>query len=308
MINDTEDLVQTECKDKMSYPSFTKTYHHSSYPAISPSRPELSVKDKTVIVTGAGDGSIGGTVALSFARAGAKKIALIARTETSLEATKAKIAEAFPDAEVMVVTADVSRAESVGMAAHSIRAGLGAWDVFAHCAAVAPTHTTIAGADEDEWWHAFEINTRFSSHFAKHFLPKCRPGATYIGTNAGACYLPATKFPKSSAYCASKLATAKLDEFLAAENPQLRVFTVHPGVVETNMTKGFIGSRRSGVVLDDAELVGDFMVWLVSPESEFLRGRYVWCNWDVEEMIAKKAEIENNPTLLTMTLGGWPFQ
>ncbi|KAL6246082.1 hypothetical protein RBB50_007235 [Rhinocladiella similis] len=292
----------------MAYPSFTKAYHHSSYPAISPSRPELSVKDKTVIVTGAGHGSIGGAVAQSFAQAGARKLALIARTESSLEATKNQIIQAFPDAEVMVVTADVSKAESVGVAAHTIRATLGAWDVFAHCAAVAPTHTTIAGADEDEWWHTFEINTRFSSHFAKHFLPKRRPNATYIGINAGACHLPGSKFPKSSAYCASKLAMAKLDEYLAAENPQLRVFTVHPGIVETNMTKGFIGNaRRSGVVLDDAELVGHFMVWLVSPESEFLRGRYVWCNWDVEEMISKKAEIESNPTLLTMTLGGWPF-
>ncbi|KIW10986.1 hypothetical protein PV08_10285 [Exophiala spinifera] len=293
----------------MAYPSFTKTYHHSSYAAISPTRPELSVRDKTVIVTGAGDGSIGGTVALSFAQAGARKIALMARTETSLKATKDKIVQAFPDAEVMVVTADVSKAESVGVAAHRIRATLGAWDVFAHCAAVAPTHTTIAGADEDEWWHAFEINTRFSSHFAKHFLPKCRPNATYIGVNAGACHLPGSNFPKSSAYCASKLAIAKLDEFLAAENPHLRVFTVHPGIVQTNMTKGFIGdSRRRGIVLDDAELVANFMVWLASPESDFLRGRYVWCNWDVEEMIAKRAEIESNPTLLTMTLGGWPFQ
>ena len=49
------------------------------------------------------------------------------------------------------------------------------------------------------------------------------------------------------------------------------------------------------------------MVWLASPESEFLRSRFVWANWDVEEMIAMKDKIEKDPHLLRPTMGGWPF-
>ncbi|EHY58516.1 hypothetical protein HRR83_007109 [Exophiala dermatitidis] len=295
----------------MNHPSFTKTYHKASYPAIDPSRPELSAKDKTVIVTGAGAGGIGAAVAHAFAKAGAQKIALVGRTEATLQQTKDAIVQAHPDATVYVAVADVSKAESVGLAAHNIRVEIGAWNVFAHCAAVLPRATTLVGADEDDWFSAFETNVKFSAHFAKHFLPKRRPNATYIGINAGAAHVPPSQLPGASAYSASKLAAAKLDEYLAYENPELRVFTVHPGIVLTNMARKALGDKKDSFpesILDAPELPANFLVWLASPEADFLRGRYLWANWDVEELIARKAEIEGNPHLLTITLGGWPFK
>jgi hypothetical protein len=53
------------------------------------------------------------------------------------------------------------------------------------------------------------------------------------------------------------------------------------------------------------ELPGNFMVWLSSPEGAFLKGRLVWSNWDVDELMAKKEEITSNPSLLTLGLLGW---
>jgi len=47
-------------------------------------------------------------------------------------------------------------------------------------------------------------------------------------------------------------------------------------------------------------------VWLASPESAFLKGKYIWANWDVEEMKARAEEIASTD-LLTMKLAGWPF-
>ena len=271
----------------------------------------MSAKDKTVIVTGAAQGGLGAEVAIAFARAGARRIALLGRTEKTLQQTKDAIEQAFPDAAVFVAIADVSKAESVGTAAHHIRVNLGAWDVFANCAAHLPAHTTLAGADEDDWFKAFEINVKFSQLFAKHFLPKCRPEATYISVNAGACHVPATFLPQASAYSASKLALTKVDEYLAIENPSLRVFTVHPGIIETNMIRKAMqstGRVPPPEFFDDASLPANFMVWLASPEADFLKSRYLWANWDVEEMIARKAEIEASPTLLRIIVGGWPFQ
>jgi len=184
----------------MKLPSFTKIYRKDTYPAIDPTRPELSAKGKTVIVTGAGIGGIGSEVALSFAKASAPKIALIGRTEKTLADTKSAIASAYPEADVFIAVADVSKAESVGRAAHDIRVALGAWDIFANFAAVLPPASTIAGADEDTWWQAFETTARFHSHFAKHFMPKARPNATFINANAGASHIPAARMPKNSAY------------------------------------------------------------------------------------------------------------
>lgn len=54
------------------------------------------------------------------------------------------------------------------------------------------------------------------------------------------------------------------------------------------------------------ELSGDFAVWLASEEASFLNGRYVWANWDVDELKAKASEIQSGQ-LLTASIQGWPF-
>ena len=54
-----------------------------------------------------------------------------------------------------------------------------------------------------------------------------------------------------------------------------------------------------------AELPASFIVWACSPEAAFLKGKLVWANWDVEEIIAKAAEIQNS-LAFTMGLTGWP--
>lgn len=50
-------------------------------------------------------------------------------------------------------------------------------------------------------------------------------------------------------------------------------------------------------------LPGCFHVWLASPEAEFLKGRFVWVNWDVDELKAHAKEIEES-MLLKVVLNG----
>lgn len=289
------------------WPSFTKTFHKTTYSTIDPNRSELSAKGKVIIITGGAHGSLGAAVAHSFAKAGASKIAILGRTEKTLQLTKEDIESAHPNTSVMVVPTDVSKSESVGIAAFRVREALGAFDVFVHCAAWMPEVTLMTGADEDDWWQAFEVNAKPIYLFARHFLPKAKANATYIGVNAGGCHLPAAVMPKDSAYSASKLASAKLDSYLAAESPNIRVFTVHPGVLRTPMLDKQFKNHAHGAppeIIDDISLPADFTVWISSSESDFLRSRFVWANWDVSEMIARKEEIESNPALLTIGLQG----
>jgi hypothetical protein len=56
---------------------------------------------------------------------------------------------------------------------------------------------------------------------------------------------------------------------------------------------------------DAVELPASFAVWIVSPEAEFLRGKFVWSNWDVEELKAKKDQLISSQDL-TLGLLGWP--
>jgi NAD(P)-dependent dehydrogenase (short-subunit alcohol dehydrogenase family) len=296
--------------ESFSLPSLTKIYHKSSYPAIDPKRPEHSAKGKTIIITGGGSNSIGGSIALSFARAGAEKIAIIGRTEKTLLETKSKVEAECPSTTVLVSIADISKPESIGKAAHQVRVTFGAWDIFVHNAGYLPDAVSLAGADTDDWWKGFETNVKFPHIFAKHFLTKCRPNATFVSLSSAVLHFPASAMTGLSSYSASKLAQLKLNEYLAAENPHLRVFNVHPGSVETPMYEKHWSTRGgidAGPARDDPALPGDFIVWLASDQAEFLRGRFVWANWDVTEMMAMKEKIEADPLFLAPTLGGWPF-
>lgn len=53
-------------------------------------------------------------------------------------------------------------------------------------------------------------------------------------------------------------------------------------------------------------LPGQFNVWLASREAEFLKGKFVWVNWDVDELKALAEEIKGS-ALLKVDLNGVPM-
>jgi hypothetical protein len=53
------------------------------------------------------------------------------------------------------------------------------------------------------------------------------------------------------------------------------------------------------------ELPASFVVWIASPEAEFLKGKFVWSNWDVDELKAKREHFAASNDL-TLGLIGWP--
>jgi hypothetical protein len=46
------------------------------------------------------------------------------------------------------------------------------------------------------------------------------------------------------------------------------------------------------------------VAWVASPEGEFLKGKYLWVNWDVDELKARREEL-SAPTKLVTGLVGW---
>lgn len=48
------------------------------------------------------------------------------------------------------------------------------------------------------------------------------------------------------------------------------------------------------------------MLWLACAQVDFLRGKLVWANWDVEELKAAGSKIQES-SQMTITVGGWPF-
>jgi hypothetical protein len=53
-------------------------------------------------------------------------------------------------------------------------------------------------------------------------------------------------------------------------------------------------------------LPAHFIVWAAAPEAEFLAGRLVWANWDVDELKERREEIVKQD-LLTLGLRGFVY-
>ena len=110
----------------MAPPSFTATWHRDTYPAIDPrSRPELSMRGKTVVISGGGSG-IGRALAQSFAEAGASTIAIVGRRIAPLQDTKQAIERLHSDVSVAIHVADVAN----GKAIEQVASEIGPWDVL----------------------------------------------------------------------------------------------------------------------------------------------------------------------------------
>ena len=141
---------------------------------------------------------------------------------------------------------------------------------------------------------------------AQAFIATANPSATFISVNAAGAVLPASIGAGLTGYMTSKIAAAKLIEYLAHEHPHLFVYSVHPGVIDTNLLRK-AGLHESKLPQDTVELPAHFMVWLSGKaEKGYLRGRLVWCNWDVEELGEMATRIEEEE-LFSVGMIGYPF-
>jgi NAD(P)-dependent dehydrogenase (short-subunit alcohol dehydrogenase family) len=231
------------------FPSITKTWHNKSYPAISPTRVEVSTKGKSVFITGGGTG-IGAAVAYSFAQAGSRDFALAGRTHATLSASAERLRTDFPDVNVLTLITDVTKQDSVNAAFDIAMKHFGNIDVCISNAGYSPPPSPVATIDIEEWRQTFEVNVIGTLHVSQAFLKYANAGAYLLNTSS--CIGNIAAIPGYPAYTASKAAGIRLCDMIAAENPAINVFNIPPGLVATNVSR----SANNGVELDvdDGEL------------------------------------------------------
>ncbi|KAH7161198.1 hypothetical protein EDB81DRAFT_682672 [Dactylonectria macrodidyma] len=287
-----------------------QTYHRKSYAAIDPTQPALSTKSKSAVVTGAGSG-IGASIAVSLAKSAISYIALIGRREQALQGTKSAIKAVSADTKVYIYAVDITNPTAVdgALEAFARECASGKLDILVANAGSLGPLTSIRDANPAEWWNGFEVNIKGNFNLVHAFLPQANAASAIVHLSSAVVHGP--YFPNESSYCASKTGAVKLFEYVHHENPEMFVLCLQPGLVaETGMSPGFemiaSGSQMDMASLpwDDAALPGDFVVWAVSPEARFLNGRFVWANWDVDELQDDKEAILADPQKFTLGLVG----
>ncbi|ORY15384.1 hypothetical protein BCR34DRAFT_558738 [Clohesyomyces aquaticus] len=230
------------------FPSPTSMWHTTTYDAISPTRPELSAKGNTVLVTGGGTG-IGAETARYFAKAGASRIALLGRREQPLLDTKKAIEKEFPDAEVFVASTDITNKEEVDSAFAKFL-GDRKLDVVVSNAATIGPQDPVKDADAERFLDAIQQNLRGAMFVAQAFLRHASDRAVAINVSSSVAHLDFG--PGFASYGVAKMAIVRLWNSVAFANPDLSVFHIQPGVVDTAMNREAGGVKAMGFA-DDGE-------------------------------------------------------
>ena len=120
--------------------------------------------------------------------------------------------------------------------------------------------------------------------FIKSQPDPSKPVGTVIDVSSG---LAGLRVPGYSAYAIAKLAGHAYMEFVYAEYPSLRTFTLLPGIIATDM----VTDDFKAYAHDEAELTGSLALYLAQSRADYLIGSLTSINWDVEDMEKHDHEI-----------------
>ncbi|KAH7031700.1 uncharacterized protein B0I36DRAFT_241968 [Microdochium trichocladiopsis] len=277
---------------------FVKT-HKQPYDGLTKAVSGRPLVGKSALITGAGRG-VGEHITKGIASAGAAKIAILGRDKVRIEAARDRFAARYPETKFVAFAADVTDENAVA----AIFDAFGAPDIVINNAGQFPDDGPFIQQDLKPWWAGWETNVLGPAVVTQKFLQtKAVPkGAVLLTVSSMAAHM---RFPLTgwAGYNSSKLAQVRLFENIRIEHPDIRFVNVHPGNVDSD---GFTRSGASAPPdgMTNGELAGDFFAWLATDDAAFLNGRFVWAEWDIEELKGRRKDIEDGDLLLT-TIDGF---
>lgn len=180
----------------------------------------------TILITGASRG-IGAATARALSD---RDLVLVGRDTDALNSVARDCRSA------RVVTADLTTADGIAAAA----AGIDTLDGLVHCAGVAGLGR-VDESDAEQWRHQYEVNVVAVVELTRMVLPALRAmRGDVVVVNSGAGTIAK---PGWGAYSASKFALRAFTDTLRGEEPDLRVTSVHPGRVDTDMQRGIVATE-----------------------------------------------------------------
>jgi len=237
---------------------------------------EFDLTGKVAIVTGGGRG-IGLAIAEGLARHGATLV-LAGRTETTLAAAAGSIGQA-----ASVQVADVACEPEVLALRDAVLDRHGRIDALVNNAGINPIFRGIDRTSLEDWQSIIDINLTGTFLCCKHIggamVEQGRGSIINISSVAGHVGLL-----RSVPYCASKGGVEMLTRALALDWAKrgVRVNTLAPGWVDTDLTHGLLGHDVHGKRLLDHTPMGRFAtagdmvgaaVFLASDASAYMTGQ-----------------------------------
>ena len=262
---------------------------------------------QVALVTGGGRG-LGRAYAEALAKAGAIA-AVAARTASQVEETAGRIAASGGRARAFPV--DVTDPHAVkGMVAEVERA-LGPIALLVNAAGIAEPLGPLADSDPDAWWRGVEINAKGPYLCARFVLPGmiARGAGRIVNVSSG---VGTRAYDFLSSYSVGKTALIRLTECLAAENAArgVRVFSISPGMVRTDMNRLLVGHPKSGEWFPWAaetlakgkdfppEASTRLVLRLASGEADALSGRHISVADNLDDLIQRAADAVAHQALM----------
>ncbi|EED18515.1 short-chain dehydrogenase, putative [Talaromyces stipitatus ATCC 10500] len=296
----------------LSATNVTKNVHKEPYPAISPSRPELSQTGKVVLVTGGGTG-VGFSIAKAFIRASVDTIIIIGRRADVLEkaASDLKQEARLVRTSSKIITRSVDVVDLVQVDAfweYLATQGINVDVLVANVGrSSVPKSMTELGATRV--WEDFEINVKSPIYFTEKFYNQPGDKKKYL-INVSSSVIHMTAYPgvgDRPAYPLTKMAGTMFFQ-LTAQNvspEKMQVISFHPGYIYSTGWET-VGLKIPRELFDSDDLCGAFAVWTATDEAKFLHGRFVWASWDVEELASGelRKRIDEDPYFLRTSISG----
>ncbi len=213
--------------------------------------PQDFLKDKVILVTGAGDG-LGQAAAKAYAAHGAT-VVLLGRTTPKLEKTyDAIVAAGGPEPALYPLNLEGATPKDYEQLAETLNEQFGGLHGLLHSAAILGTTSPIQQHDIDTWYKVMQVNLNAPFVMTRALLPLMRntAGSSIVFTtdDKSRAYWGAYGISKDALTSFMKILADELD----TENHAVRVNAINPGAVRTQMrVRAFPGEDPNTLPLPD---------------------------------------------------------
>ncbi len=235
----------------------------------------LSFDGEVVIITG-GSRGIGFETAKAFSENGANVI-ITSKNSKQLKNAAAKLSK------TIAITADIRKEQEVQNVIKKTIEKFGKLDILINNAGIFPRIKKLHKISESEWNDVLDVNLNGAFRFTKFAIPylqKTSGSIINVSSDAG---LKAYEDFNADAYSASKAALVVLTKCWSLEyaKDKIRVNCICPGVVETDMTKPFLKTKKDRDFMNNDHPLGRFgqpeeiaksILFLASKDSSWTTG------------------------------------